>query len=130
MEKKSNNLDLLKENNPFKVPEGYMEGLTSQIMDQLPEKIIREPQKVTLMDRVRPWLYLAAVFAGLGLFFNLLVGEGDPSDSGTDSLFVQSATVSSRTVAVVQADEDEEYLEYLEAQYANYILTEEWSNYE
>ena len=68
MEANKNNLDQLKEKNPFKVPEGYFEHLSVQIMDQLPEK---EPvvvaKQISLMDRVRPWLYMAAVFAGLGL---------------------------------------------------------------
>ena len=64
MKTEQNNLDRLKGKNPFTVPEGYMEGLTANIMSQLPE---REPEeevkKVSLMDRVRPWLYMAAVFA-------------------------------------------------------------------
>lgn len=80
MKTEQNNLDRLKGKNPFTVPEGYMEGLTANIMSQLPE---REPEeevkKVSLMDRVRPWLYMAAVFAGLGLFFKVLVGPEDKS---------------------------------------------------
>ena len=38
MKKVNDNLDKLKGENPFKVPEGYMEGLTDLIMSQLPEK--------------------------------------------------------------------------------------------
>ena len=55
MKTEQNNLDRLKGKNPFTVPEGYMEGLTANIMSQLPE---REPEeevkKVSLMDRVLP----------------------------------------------------------------------------
>ena len=51
MKTEQNNLDRLKGKNPFTVPEGYMEGLTANIMSQLPE---REPEeevkKVSLMD--------------------------------------------------------------------------------
>lgn len=130
MKKETNNLDRLKGENPFKVPDGYMEGLTSQIMSKLPEKTFEEPKKVTLMDRMRPWIYMAAVFAGLGLFFNLLVGDGGADKGiGTDSLFVQS-NLSSQTVASVQTDENEDYLEYLESQYENYILAEEMGYFE
>ena len=50
MKTEQNNLDRLKGKNPFTVPEGYMEGLTANIMSQLPE---REPEeevkKVSLM---------------------------------------------------------------------------------
>ena len=127
MKTEQNNLDRLKGKNPFTVPEGYMEGLTANIMSQLPE---REPEeevkKVSLMDRVRPWLYMAAVFAvfaGLGLFFKVLVGPEDKA-AKTDSLLVKTE-VSPASVSALQATEDEEYLEYLEEQYAGYILAEE-----
>lgn len=124
MKTEQNNLDRLKGKNPFTVPEGYMEGLTANIMSQLPERSSeKEAKKVSLMDRVRPWLYLAAVFAGLGLFFNLLVGPTD-STSQMDSLLVQT-DVSPSVVSALQAAEDEEYLEYLEEQYTGYILAEE-----
>lgn len=129
MKIEQNNLDRLKGKNPFTVPKGYMEGLTANIMSQLPE---REPEKevkkVSLMDRVRPWLYMAAVFAGLGLFFKVLVGPEDQV-AKTDSLLVKTE-VSPKVVSALQAAEDEEYLEYLEEQYAGYILAEEMEDIE
>lgn len=69
MKKEENNLDRLKGTNPFTVPEGYMEGLTERIMSQLPEKPEERAKRISLMDRVRPWLYMAAVFAGLWFVF-------------------------------------------------------------
>ena len=124
MKAEQNNLDRLKGKNPFTVPKGYMEGLTANIMSQLPEREPgKEAKKVSLMDRVRPWLYMAAVFAGLGLFFKVLVGSEDKA-AKTDSLLVKTE-VSPASVSALQAAEDEEYLEYLEEQYAGYILAEE-----
>ena len=123
MKKEENNLDRLKGTNPFTVPEGYMEGLTERIMSQLPEKPEERAKRISLMDRVRPWLYMAAVFAGLGLFFKVLVGSEDKA-AKTDSLLVKTE-VSPASVSALQAAEDEEYLEYLEEQYAGYILAEE-----
>ena len=121
MKKEENNLDRLKGTNPFTVPEGYMEGLTERIMSQLPEKQEERAKRISLMDRVRPWLYMAAVFAGLGLFFKAIVGiNGSDGSTASDSLLV-------RTEVPIEAEEDEEYLEYLEAQYANYLLDEELS---
>jgi len=130
MEKELKNLDQFEGENPFKVPDGYMEGLASQIMSQLPEKTIEEPKRASLMERVRPWLYMAAIFAGLGLFFNLLVGNGGgDKTTGTDSLFVQNMSSLPTTIVAVQ-DEDADYLEYLESRYESYILEEEWGYYE
>lgn len=128
MEKEQNNLDSFKGKNPFTVPDGYMEDLTANIMSQLPEKPQVEAKKISMMDRMRPWLYMAAVFAGLGLFFKAIVGI-DGEQSKTDTLLVQSNDASA-TISAIQEAENEEYLEYLEAQYTDYLLAEELGNYE
>ena len=128
MEKEQNNLDRFKGKNPFTVPDGYMEDLTANIMSQLPEKPQVEAKKISMMDRMRPWLYMAAVFAGLGLFFKAIVGI-DGEQSKTDTLLVQSNDASA-TISAIQEAENEDYLEYLEAQYTDYLLAEELGNYE
>lgn len=55
--------------NHFSVPEGYFETLTSEVMTKLPEKekpafTMKAP---TRWDRVKPWIYMAAMFAGAAL---------------------------------------------------------------
>lgn len=126
MKKEENNLDRLKEPNPFIVPEGYMEGLTERIMSQLPEKQVKESRPISLIDRVRPWLYLAAVFAGLGFFFKAIVGIGGVDNhAATDSFLVMTESPVS-SWAAIGVNEDEEYLEYLEEQYVDYFLEEEY----
>ena len=49
---------------PFKVPEGYFEQFHEQLMSSLPEPEIRTTTttNVTLMTRIKPWLYMAAMF--------------------------------------------------------------------
>jgi len=123
MKKKQNNLDKFNGENPFKVPEGYFENLTTQIMSQLPEQSAqKEPAKVISMtDRIRPWLYMAAVFVGLLLFFRALIGI----TGSNDNTETQEPLLVHTEVSTDFYDEDEEYLEYLENQYANYILAEE-----
>lgn len=58
--------------NPFRVPEGYFEGFTSDLMNRLPEKektdVHREP---TTWEKVRPWLYMAAMFIGAALIIRV-----------------------------------------------------------
>ncbi|MCD7976463.1 MAG: hypothetical protein LUG51_04655 [Tannerellaceae bacterium] len=126
MKKELNSLKEIKKENPFRVPDGYMEGLTSQIMSQLPEKSIKEARQVSLSERIRPWLYMAGMFAGLGLFFNVIVGT-DKSDGGaiSDPLLVKNE-ISAETLDALRAIENEEYLEYIETQYTDYLLAEEW----
>jgi len=129
--KEKKTLDQLKETNPFQVPEGYMQGLSARVMEQLPEETyVDPPLRVTLFGRVRPWLYMAAVFAGLGLFFNLLVDKGDnETTAAPDSLIVQTTVPDDRDL-FIQDGEDEDYMEYLEAQYVGYVLAEEIGNFE
>ena len=48
--------------NPFSVPEGYFENLAGKVMEQLPEKESQPQPEVTMWERVRPWVYMAAMF--------------------------------------------------------------------
>lgn len=122
MNKRDVKLDDLKGVNPFKVPEGYMDGLTERIMRDLPELEEEDDRPVSLLDHVRPWLYLAAVFAGLGLFFKAVV-EVDGYENGTDSLLVSTDIPAGNSDAIT-ADEDLEYLEFIEAEYVDYMMEE------
>ena len=127
MKTEQNNLDHLKRKNPFITPKGYMEGLTVSIMSQLPEKATEKKVKeISLMDRVRPWLYLAAVFAGLGLFFRMLVG---PVQTNEENALLVKTDVTSNVLPVL-LPEEEDYLEYLEERYVDCLLEEEISNEE
>lgn len=129
MKREQNNLEELKGKNPFKVPEGYMEGLTDRIMSQLPEKPQQEAKRISLMERSRPWLYMAAMFVGLGLFFRVIVGfTGSEGEGGQDSLLVQNqfnSTLVDYDYDDEEYSEDEEFLDYLETKYANDLLVEE-----
>ena len=53
--------------NPFQVPEGYFEDFTQRLMDQLPEQEEVQPdeEQITLWQRVKPVLYMAAMFVGM-----------------------------------------------------------------
>ncbi len=128
MDKKTYNLDNLRGKQPFSVPKGYMDGLTDRIMNQIPEKRpqAEEPLVISWADRVRPWLYLAAVFAGLGIFFKTIVGVMQQTENEEDSLLVQSERplVSPDEIEAEQ-EEDLEYLEYIEMKYSADLLANE-----
>ena len=50
----------------FKVPAGYFEDFNKKMLDQLPEVEITEVDtKPSLWLRVRPYVYMAAMFAGV-----------------------------------------------------------------
>ena len=62
--------------NPFRVPEHYFDNFTEELLGKLPEK---EPlpysSEPTLWDRVKPWIYMAAMFCGIMLSVRIFVGE-------------------------------------------------------
>lgn len=67
--------------NPFKVPEGYFEDFASNLMAQLPTKEemtveaeLAEP-RITPWQRIKPWIYLAAMFIGTIVCVRVVLGE-------------------------------------------------------
>ncbi|MDR0768357.1 MAG: hypothetical protein LBE71_00360 [Dysgonamonadaceae bacterium] len=71
MNKTDNKLDAIPKNDPFKVPEDYFENFVADLMSKLPERPVETPQTVSLWERIKPWTYMAAMFAGIALMLNL-----------------------------------------------------------
>lgn len=92
--------------NAFRVPEGYFDALTSQVMDRLPEKVSVPVQNAepTLWQRVLPWLYMTAMFVGAALIIR-----------------VASVRPSTET-ELLAADEAEQETEYISTAIDNSML--------
>ena len=106
-----------KSKNPFKVPDNYFANFNEEIMDLLPEKEFEPPVKMTLWDRAKPWVYMAAMFIGLYFMINILTNN--------ESSATQETVVAEQTTqyAVNSGDywstvhvTEEEFYEYLEDQ--------------
>ncbi len=112
MKKEEDMLKKYGKGNPFKVPENYFENFTEELMGRLPEKeaVQEEPAKVTVWSRVRPWIYMAAMFTGM------LVGIR----------FMVESTTSPRNDTVIAAvtseNEAEEYDQYIDGIMENYLI--------
>lgn len=92
--------------NPFRVPYGYFDNLTSEVMSRLPEKeknaiTQREP---TRWERVRPWLYMAAMFIGAALIIRVASPDRGPAADG------------------MAADETEAQMEYINMAVENSMM--------
>ena len=76
MGKEDNILRKVGTQNPFRVPEHYFEDFTQELMNKLPEKepLPRLPEP-TLWQRVKPWVYMTAMFCGIMLSVRIFVGE-------------------------------------------------------
>ena len=69
--------------NPFKVPEGYFEDVVPEIMRQLPEIKEQEQEELTLWERAKPWVYMAAMFCGIMFGVRVMMKDNPaPADNG------------------------------------------------
>ena len=118
MDTNQNKLNQFKDKQPFKLPSNYMEGLTEQIMSSLPEAPLQIEQPVTLITKLRPYFYMAAMFASMVFVLRLLIG-----DAAVDT----QQTLDKTTMFTAKSEDiaDEEFLEYIEEQYNSSLLKEE-----
>jgi len=137
METKFNKLtEIDKTRNPFKVPENYFAQFNQEIMVRLPEKETVIPKPVPIWDKVKPWVYMAAMFAGLYVTIHFLANHnGDGNMVTRETVTQQTLTESSGTEnywSTVQITE-EEFYQYLEEQiiddgYFDYMYNQYYLN--
>ena len=100
--------------NPFRVPEGYFENLTPE-----KEKLIAVQTEPTMWQKVRPWLYMTAMFIGAALIIRVASSEHTPSvermaadDTETEMEYINMAVENSMlddySLYVYLADSDAE----------------------
>lgn len=101
--------------NPFSVPEGYFENLTSEIMNKLPEKETTtfETKEPTMWERFKPWVYMAAMFVAAALIIQVASYNPNP--------FEETPTLSADAETEIVSDE---YLDYAlnQAMFDDYSL--------
>ena len=121
METKINKLkEIDKTENPFKVPENYFAQFNQEIMNRLPEKEITAPEPVSLWDKTKPWVYLAAMFVGLYVTIHFVMKTpGNDNLAENQAAAQQTLPGSSSNMdnywSAVQITE-EEFYQYLEEQ--------------
>ena len=107
--------------NCFQMPDGYFDELKSKVFYRIHSEEVREaepvPEKRSLLDVLRPYLYLAAMFVGMALLFKALPLITPPGATNTEE-------------AQVQAMSDEEPIhEISEEEFRQYLLEETQDEY-
>ncbi len=49
----------------YTVPDNYFDSVRSKIMENLPEYQEKKPEKLSMWNKVQPYIYMAAMFAGI-----------------------------------------------------------------
>ena len=102
---------------PFRVPDGYFENFTDDFMNRLPDKPVQAPNKVSFYERAKPLLYMAAMFAGAIILFNVFSYNKKSAQDVNNNAYV--TTNSSSFYSDDEIDDDAEFLEYIEEMYAD-----------
>ncbi len=75
-------LETIGKESGFTVPENYFANFNSKLMDSLPEVKITEEEKPTMWVRIRPFVYMAAMFAGIWVMMNIFtLGQVSSADT-------------------------------------------------
>lgn len=87
-------LKKLGKENSFKVPEGYFENLTSEVMNKLPEKekVAFEEEQVSTWTRLKPLLYMAAMFVGAALIIRVASSDHRPAAANDVAVVMEADT--------------------------------------
>ena len=122
----NNKLDEFRKRDPFRVPDGYFEGFTEDLMSRLPQKTAAEPKIIPLYDRLKPWFYMAAIFAGAIILFNVFYKTDDTiqmNDKNKPGIMASSEGVFEGE------DEDADFLEFIEEYiYSSNVLAVSYIN--
>lgn len=86
----------------FKVPEGYFENLTSEVMNKLPEKekIVLKEEPSGKWTKLKPFLYMAAMFIGAALIIRVASSDHKPVTNDVAAVESETEVVSDQLIDV------------------------------
>ena len=116
METKKQALADISKEVPFKVPENYFLQLNESIMAKLPEKEAPVIRKVTMWEKTKPWVYLAAMFLGLFFIIKVLTTNTQTNSSEKNTA---STSISQQDYWSDVKISEEEFFNYIEAQFVD-----------
>ncbi|MEG1574060.1 MAG: hypothetical protein RR293_01590 [Bacteroidales bacterium] len=74
---KKNVLENINRDSGMRVPDGYFDSLAERITRELPDVELPVEEPINLWKKIQPWLYMAAMFAGIALMFKIFSWNGN-----------------------------------------------------
>jgi len=105
-------IDELRDRQPFRVPDRYFEDFTDDLMRRLPKKTVADTKVISFYDRIKPWLYMAAMFIGVIVLFKVFNKTSEISKDANTGIL-------SAIKVDIDETEDDDFLEYIEELYGN-----------
>ena len=113
---------------PYSTPEGYFEEFKLRMMDTIRSEEPLSPPEVprSLFQTLKPYIYLAAMFVGMLLMFNVFRNRYSPRESESVVATNVVDTNTDDTLIIDEDDLDLFFTNYTADSYlASYLLTEE-----
>ncbi len=71
----------------YKVPEGYFDAFREEVMARLPERPARPAApKLTVWQKIRPYVYMAAMFAGIWCMMKMFHTMSQSAEISLDNM--------------------------------------------
>ena len=108
MNTSKNKLSEIGKTNPFKVPEGYFERFSDDLMSKLPERTVEEPKVISLWGKLKPWTYVAATLVGIMLMLRIFSGSPEEVNTALNNTIDE--------IEVIQDSDLDDFYTYYEDQ--------------
>lgn len=99
MKEEDDILRMVGTDNAFKVPVGYFDNFVTGLMSKLPEKSDIPVKRITTWGKVKPWVYLAAMFIGAALIIRIVSFTSDSHNKPAKDIaeqYINSTVENSR----------------------------------
>ena len=116
-------LDIIKRTNPFRVPEGYFDNFAADIMSKLPERLVEEPKVINLWEKVKPCIYMTAIFAGVALIINFFAKLSDKRQD-------IAATYASEGLKLNSSNDIDDYYHYYQDELTKIVYDDTIAGFE
>jgi len=113
METKKTRLENIDKKVPFKVPENYFSQFNESLMANLPVKETPKVRKITIWEKSKPWVYMAAMFLGLFFTIQLLVKNSNTPQTASNTFQTEQDYWGD-----VKISEDD-FFDYVETQFVD-----------
>ncbi|MGI6074134.1 MAG: hypothetical protein ACOYEA_05800 [Fermentimonas sp.] len=99
---------------PFKVPENYFAEFNARIIDELPQREFHAPKPISMWEKVKPWVYMAAMFLGFYVTINYIVNNNATNNEASQPQVTQQyiqdqSTTNNSYWSTVKISEEEFY---------------------
>lgn len=97
----------------YTVPDNYFDSVRSKIMADLPEYRMPQPEKISRWRKIQPYLYMAAMFAGIWCMmkmFHMMTTSDLSLDNPPEAVALAMAEADRSDWSFIQTDDSDAFI--------------------